>query len=111
MEEEISLINQEGEKITSDKISSHIGLAYLILERDEELKKEFEQSGKRNPLEFLLGDKGWMTTAKIGEYYKKIVYDSEIISDSQKKWIEYYLKKGYRPQDLAMEKKNLERGE
>ncbi len=111
MEEEVCLINQEGEKISSDNISSHIGLAYLVMKNDEKLKKEFEQSGKQNPLEFLLGDKGWMSTAKMGNYYKKIMYDSAMVSDSQKKWIEYYVENGYSSHDLAKDRENLERGE
>ncbi len=34
MEEEVCLINQKGEKISSDNISSHIGLAYLVIEKE-----------------------------------------------------------------------------
>lgn len=110
MDDEIFLIDREGKRFSSEKISSHIGLANLILEQDEELKMEFEQSGKRNPLEFLLGDKGYMSTSKIG-MYKNIVFDSTLISEEQRRWLYYYHEEGYRLENLAREKKMLEKGE
>ena len=110
MDEEVFLIDSDGKRFSSDNISSHIGLAYLILKENEELKKEFEQSGKRDPLEFLLGNKGYMTVSNF-EPYKKVIYDSELASEEQKRWIQYYNDEGYKLNNLAEEKKKLEKGE
>ena len=110
MDEEVFLIDREGKRFSSEEISSHIGLANLIIEQNEELKKEFEQSGKRNPLEFLLGDKGYMTISEMG-VYKQVIYDSELLSEQQRRWLGYYHEEGYKFKDLAIEKKSLEKGE
>lgn len=108
---DLFLINEKGEKISSENISSHIGLAYLVIENDNELKKEFEQSGKQNPLEFFLGDKGYVAGSQIGNYYKKLIYDSNLISENAKRWIQYYHEENFETNDLAIEKEMLERGE
>lgn len=110
MDDEIFLIDREGKRFSSEQISSHIGLANLILEQDEALKREFEQSGKINPLEFLLGDKGYMTISQIG-VYKQVIYDSALVSEEQRRWLYYYYEEGYKFKDLAAEKKSLEKGE
>lgn len=110
MDEEVFLIDREGKRFSSEQISSHIGLANLILKEDEELKKEFEKSGKRNPLEFLLGDKGYITASEIGAY-RQLIYDSALVSEKQKRWLYYYYEEGYQLKDLAVEKKCLEKGE
>lgn len=107
---ELFLIDKEGKRISSDTISSHIGLAYLIMDKNEELKKEFEKTGKQNPLEFLLGDKGYITVSEIGNYYKEVVYDSKLSTEKQIEWIEYYRERQYKTRDLAKEKEMLERG-
>ena len=83
MYEDVFLIDNEGKRISSDTISSHIGLALKVMEQRLELKEEFEKSNRRNPLEFLLGDKGYMTISEMGTY-RKIVYDSELSSEKQK---------------------------
>ncbi len=108
---EVFLINKKGEKISSPTISSHIGLSDKLIEDNEELKKEFELSGKNSTLEFLLGDKGYMAGSEIGNYYKKITYESNLASEKQKRLIQYYCGKGYRLEDLAKEKEKMERGE
>ena len=107
---EVFLIDKNGNRFSSDNISSHIGLAYLIMEKDGKLKEEFEQSRKQNPLEYLLGDKGCVTVSEIGNYYREVIYDSKLISETQKKWVQYYHDRNYKLKDLAIEKENLESG-
>lgn len=110
MDEEVFIIDKQGKRFSSKDISSHIGLANLIIEKDDELKKEFKQSGKRNPLEFLLENKGYMATSEIGTY-RNVTYDSSLLSEQQKRWLYYYHEEGYKFTDLLEEKERLERGE
>ena len=96
-------------------MNSHIGLANIVMENDEELKQEFQRSGKQNPVNFFLEDKEYMAGNE--GYNGKLTYDSEFVSDEQKRWIAYYVgEEGYQHHDLAREreiiqKENLERGE
>ncbi len=106
MTNETFFINQEGNRISSENISSHIGLAYLIIQKDKGLEKEFHESGKENPEVFLLGNKGYMTAS---ELTKTVVFDSKLISEKQMDWLRYYHEEGYRFHDVAREKEELER--
>lgn len=103
----VFFIDKKGNRISVDGISSHVALANYILENDKELKKEFEQSGESNPANFLLINKGYMEAG--GE---RIVYDSAVLSDEQRRWIRYYIvEEGYMHNDLAMDrKKKLQEG-
>ena len=106
---------KKGNKFSCDNVNSHIGLANVVIENDENLKQEFQKSGKRNPVEFLLGDKGYIAGDE--GYHGKLTFDSEVTSDEQKRWIAYYVgEEGYQHHDLArereiMQRENLERGE
>ena len=51
---EVFFIDKKGNKISCDKVNSHIGLANIVMENDEKLKQEFQRSGKQNPVETLL---------------------------------------------------------
>ena len=107
--EEVFFIDENGNKISCDNISSHIGLANLIMEKAD-LKTEFEQSGKYNPIEFLIENKGYLAIS-YSDIYRKVTYDSEFISEKQKRLIQYYTEEVYDFTDFAMERKKLERGE
>ena len=112
---EVFFIDRKGNKISCEKVNSHIGLANIIIKNDENLNKEFRESGKQDSVEFLLGDKGYIAGDE--RYYGKLTFDSEFVSDEQKRWIAYYVgEEGYQHHDLAIERKimqreNLERGE
>ena len=108
---DVFLIDCEGKKYSSKTISSHIGLAMKRVDEDEELKKEFKESGKKSELEFLLGNKGDIAGSEISNYYKKITFDSKLASEIQKKIIKYYRDRGWNLEDLAIEKEKMERGE
>ena len=110
MEEEVYFVNDKGEKISCENISSHIGLANLIFDKDENIKKEFELSGKVSALEFFLEDKGYINVSNMG-YYGNVIFDGDIITDEQRKWLLYFHEAGYSFRDLAIEKRELERGE
>ena len=79
---EVFFIDQKGNKFSCDNVNSHIGLANIVMENDEELKQEFQRSGKQNPVNFFLEDKGYMAGNE--GYNGKLTYDSEFVSDEQK---------------------------
>ena len=43
--EDIFFVDKNGKKIFSEEISSHIALGNLVIQKDEQLKKEYEESG------------------------------------------------------------------
>lgn len=97
---EIFFVDKDGNKISNENIGSHIGLAFAMLEEDETLKKEFMESKKRNPAEFLIANKGYMTVNNIGEY-KTVVFTSSSISDKQQRLLTYYHEEGYELNDQS----------
>ena len=112
---EVFFIDKKGNKISCDKVNSHIGLANIVIENDEKLKQEFQRSGKQNPVEFFLENKEYMAGNE--GYHGRLTYDSEFVSDEQKRWINHYVgEEGYEHHDLArerriMQKEKLDRGE
>lgn len=100
--DEVFFIDQDGNKILNEDICSHIGLGNLILQKDENLKEDFKQSGKRSLTEFLIVDKGYVAAGSMGEY-RNITFDRTSISEKQKRLINYYHKEGYRCNDLSMD--------
>lgn len=108
---EIFLIDEEGRKISSDSISSHIGLEMLVIENDKKLKEEFKNSSMDSELVFLLEDKGYMAVSQINTYYKKLTCDTRKLSEKQLEIEKKYCQKGFEINDLAIEKDKIERGE
>lgn len=100
-DDEAFFVDENGNKISSDTISSHIGLALIMLEKNEELKKEFEDSGKENPIEFFISNKGYIAGGTMGTY-KSIIYKSSSISEKQKKILTYYYEEGYNLKDETL---------
>ena len=106
---DIFFVDREGNKIYNEKIASHIGLANLMIKESEHLKKEFEESQKNDPVDFLIS-KGYLKISNIS-YYRRVVYFSSKISDKQRRLLRYYCEEGYNLDDLTvneMEKKNRE---
>lgn len=101
MEDEILYIDENGNKISSEEISSHIGLSKLILDKNEELKNEYEKSGKSDMCDFLVMDKGYLKVSKIGNYYKVVSYASSKVSDKQRRVLAYYAEEGYALDNLT----------
>ena len=109
MEDEYAFyIDQEGRKISSEDVASHIGLASLILDNNETLKSEFIQTGTKNADEFLVRKKGYMKGSVIGNYYKAISYDASSISEIQKNRLAFYIARGFKVSKLP--KKNRDEG-
>lgn len=116
---DVFLIDSEGNKVSSDTIDFHLGLAKLVLEKDEKLKREYEKLQKEYEEQsrvfdeslFLLTKKGYMEGIEIGEQYKKITYYSKLISEKQRNIIEYYRNKKAKLYDLAEDEQKMERGE
>ena len=98
-------IDREGNKIYSDTIASHIGLANLIIKNNQQLSKEYELSKRKDKVDFLIYEKGYVTISNIA-YYRKIKFSSLSISERQREIIEYYCKRGYDVDDLALEHLN-----
>lgn len=107
--DEIFFIDGNRQKISSETISSHIGLVLSILNNDKNMKREFEMSGKEDPVVFLIEDKGYMAGSEMGPYYKKLIYDRKMINEGQKRLLGYYKEMGYELKDLAKEKEMMER--
>ena len=108
MAEVCCFIDENGNRIYVEEIYSHIGLANVMLEQNEELKKEFEKSGKRDPVDFLIKDKGYMKVSDSGMGYKKLIFSSENISVKQKRALQRFRAVGYACEDLTMLYKSKE---
>lgn len=106
--EDVFFIDKDGNKISDEHISSHIGLAYTMIEKDEELKKEFENSGERNPLIYLIINKGYMTFSEMGSY-RKVVCNSRIMTEKQKDMMEAYKRSGFQIEDFALQLEEYEK--
>ena len=97
--EEVFFIDREGNKISIDGVLSHIGLAHKIVESSDNLKSEFNKSGKVDPIDFLISNKGYMKLSNQG-YYRKCVYSSSKVSERQRAFIDYFIEEGYSLDDL-----------
>ena len=106
---EIFYVDNDMRKYSNEKISSHIGLAQQIVEQNNELKEEFEKSGK-NLLEFLIVDKGYITLSELGSY-RAVVFASSSISEKQKRYILGCYEEGYRLENLSSQRGNKQREE
>ena len=100
--EGVYFIDREGNVIHSDGIESHIGLANLIIEQNPNLKEEFEKSGQQDPVDFLVEHKGYMKVRNNGYYRRGITFDSQKLSDVQRKAIRNYHEEGYKMDDVAL---------
>ena len=97
--EEVFFIDREGNKLSVDEISSHIGLANKIVQSSDTLKKEFEKSGKVDPIDFLISNKGYMKLTNQG-FYRRCVYSSSKVSERQRDFIAYFCEEGYSLDDV-----------
>ena len=99
-------IDKLGKEYSDEKISSHIGLALLIMEKEPKLKKEYENSDERDPSLFLLRKKGWMMGSEIK---RQIIFNSSILTDIQRQWLRYYvLEEGYKKDNIFDISKELD---
>ena len=109
MEQDVCFIDQNGSLVSAKDISSHIELSKVILEKDEELLEEFKQSGRKDPVDFLVMDKGYIKVSDNGDYYKVVSFSHSKISDKQRRLLAYYREEGYRLDNLSkFEKNNIE---
>lgn len=99
--DDIFFVDKEGKRIYSEDVASHGALAEIILQKNEELRKEFEQSKRSNPVDFLIYQKGYLKISNQG-YYHKIVFTSLNISDKQRRIIMGFKQEGYEVDDLAI---------
>lgn len=92
-------IDQEGQKISDEKMDSHTGLAREIIEANPEMKEEFLKTKDNYDL-FLYKNKGYMSVSE-SEYRNIIVYNSLNISEKQKSLLERFTEAGYEKNDLG----------
>ena len=107
MDDEATFIDSDGNEISCEDISSHIGLAMKMIDEDPNLKNEFLKSGK-DPVSFMTLDKGYLARGTMGNSYRNISYLASKISEKQKKIIEYYRGKGYEIKDFTEELRELQ---
>ena len=98
--DDVFFIDRDGNKIYSDTIASHIGLANLILEQNNQWDEEYKKSGMNDPVDFLVLRKGYLKLSNLGPYYRRIVYSSARLTEKQRDLIEYYHEEGYDIDDL-----------
>ena len=99
MEDDACFIDKQGNRVRCDTVTSHIGLANVMLEEVPELGEEFKKSGKQDPVDFLLSNKGYIKVTTQGRY-RAVVYDSSTISNMQRGVLRHYRELGYSLDDL-----------
>ena len=92
-------INREGKKISIENLSSHIGLALEIIAKNKQLQKEFNESGEKDPVQFLIANKGYVKITDI-RFYKRCIYSSLKLSEIQREFVNYYEEHGYVLEDI-----------
>ena len=97
-DEDVFFIDYDGNRISLDDISSHIGLAVKIIESNATLKEEFKNSEKQDPVDFLISDKGYMKLTE-QRWYKKCIYMGTKLSNRQKELCRYFEEEGYELED------------
>ena len=73
--DEIFFVDKKGNKISSEEISSHIGLALQIIKQEQNLESEFKSSNEKNASIFLIKEKGYMAASET-DIRNFIVYNS-----------------------------------
>ena len=111
MDDEAYFIDREGNKISCDRISSHVGLARELLNQDEELQQEFSSRKGESPVTFLHKVKGYMIVSQMGKWYRKAIIYGDLKTAEQDKWLKYFQGKGYAIIDSAEQERKLEMGE
>ena len=101
MEEDAFFIDQNWNKISAQGISSHIGLSKVLLESSEKLSEEFTESGRKDAVDFLVMDKGYIKVSDNGDYYRVVSFTHSKISDKQRRLLAYYREEGYRLDNLS----------
>ena len=96
--DDVFFLDRDGNRLHSDVIASHIGLARCIVDRNEALKEEFESTHQQDPCDFLI-NKGYMKVTNM-QYYRRAVYHSQKISEKQRDWLLYLSEEGYDLDDL-----------
>ena len=94
METRAFFIDLDGNVIENGKIESHIGLAIFIVDNDEKLKKEFEESGYYKQDLFLIEQVGYVLGYQ-KEYEKQLMVNKKIFTPEQKKTAFEFYDMGY----------------
>lgn len=102
-------IDQECKIIEFEDIASHIGIAKRIVEDDELLKKEFENSKMQYQTDFLIERKGFIqVTDEVGNgwYNKKLLFSASKMKPAQKRMIMGLIDEGFTYENVDNNSKN-----
>lgn len=91
---EVFFIDLDGNEIQFSAINSHIGLSAKLISENEDLKKQFIESGYKRPDLFLINEIGYISVSIDSIFGTRIVANSEKITDAQMKSIRGYLIEG-----------------
>ena len=108
--DEIFFVDKKGNKISSEEISSHIGLALQIIKQEQNLESEFKSSNEKNASIFLIKEKGYMAASET-DIRNFIVYNSLNVSEEQKRILEHYAREQYALEDMARQINQEKEGE
>lgn len=100
--EGVWFIDKEGNVLHCDTIESHTALANLIIQENPQIKVEFEKSKERDPVDFLILKKGYIKARNNSYYRRGLTYDSQMLSEIQRKAIPSFYEEGYRLDDVAL---------
>ena len=94
-------IDRDGNEIHMDGVESHIGLANEIIKNDPKLNDEFINSYRKDMVDFLIYEKGFIKLSN-QMYYRRCVFLSSKISPKQRKILRFFAEDGYELDDLRI---------
>ncbi len=95
MKDRVFFIDSEGKVIENEEYESHIGLATFIINNNEKLKKEFEDSGYTRQDLFLIEYVGY-TLGYRTQYEGRLIINKEKTTPIQKKTAFKFVQSGYK---------------
>ena len=95
MKDKVFFIDLSGNIIENEEIESHIGLAIYILDNNEELKKQFENSNYERQDLFLINEIGY-TLGYHSQYDSRLIINREKATPAKKKTEFEFVKQGYK---------------
>ncbi len=108
----VFFINKDGNEIFDENACCHAELAMKVIKENDKIMEEMKGLENRDKakkaMEFLQETNGYMMGSEQGEY-KRIVFDSQVISDEQKALLRRFYEQGYELSDIYLERKRKEK--
>lgn len=108
--EDIYFIDNDGNKVYSDTIKSHIGLAKMIIENNKEMQLEIQNSNVQDIVDFIVQNKGYMKVSDLGRFYKVVTFSSKRLTKKQKDILYFLAEEGYKFDDLSNLRQSKDNG-